>query len=246
MPTTAARRRCRLHITDMQAALGQVDRSSGYVIHMQGDSSRVCRDSEGEPTLASLTLPVLAAAPQTQLSPTRGISARGVRLPTHRIGVGRRIIAKAPAANFIAGTVVNLGKTPCNNFSCAGPSPPTTARVVDGPRVPGERGAGARAPRGASIVRGRDGHEHEDLREIDRSGRRCAVCRSGRNWRKLEVVRRDGAEPVGDVRGCRGRYGDHASRARNAGARARGPIGPRRRRVRKRSRARGVQGVQGA
>jgi hypothetical protein len=47
----------------------------------------------------------------------------------------------------------------------------------------------------------------EDLAEIDRSGRRCAVCRSGRNWRRLEVVRPDGAQPVVMCAACRARYG---------------------------------------
>ncbi|HEY4825802.1 MAG TPA: hypothetical protein VIH85_03505 [Solirubrobacteraceae bacterium] len=47
----------------------------------------------------------------------------------------------------------------------------------------------------------------EDLTEIERSGRRCAVCRTGRNWRKLEVVRPDGAEPVVMCAACRTRYG---------------------------------------
>jgi len=47
----------------------------------------------------------------------------------------------------------------------------------------------------------------EDLTEIDRSGRRCAVCRSGRNWRRLEVVRPDGGQPVVMCAACRARYG---------------------------------------
>lgn len=47
----------------------------------------------------------------------------------------------------------------------------------------------------------------EDLTEIDRGGRRCALCRRGRHWRKLEVVRPDGAEPVVMCAACRARYG---------------------------------------
>jgi hypothetical protein len=47
----------------------------------------------------------------------------------------------------------------------------------------------------------------ENLTEIERAGRRCAVCRSGRNWRRLEVVRPDGAEPVVMCAACRTRYG---------------------------------------
>jgi hypothetical protein len=48
----------------------------------------------------------------------------------------------------------------------------------------------------------------EDLAEIDRNGRRCAVCRSGRHWRRLEVVRPEGAEPVVMCAACRARYGN--------------------------------------
>jgi len=58
-----------------------------------------------------------------------------------------------------------------------------------------------------SIVRWVTAMSAEDLSEIDRSGRRCAVCRSGRRWRKLEVVRPDGAEPVVMCAACRARYG---------------------------------------
>ena len=47
----------------------------------------------------------------------------------------------------------------------------------------------------------------EDVTEIDRARRRCAVCRSGRHWRQLEVVRPDGAQPVVMCAACRARYG---------------------------------------
>jgi hypothetical protein len=47
----------------------------------------------------------------------------------------------------------------------------------------------------------------EDLAEIERGGRRCSVCRSGRHWRRLEVVRSGGAEPVVMCGACRARYG---------------------------------------
>jgi hypothetical protein len=46
-----------------------------------------------------------------------------------------------------------------------------------------------------------------DLTEIDRAGRRCAVCRSGRRWRELEVVVPEGHEPVVMCAACRARYG---------------------------------------
>jgi hypothetical protein len=45
----------------------------------------------------------------------------------------------------------------------------------------------------------------EDLTEIERAGRRCAVCHSGRKWRRLEVVRADGREPVVLCASCRAR-----------------------------------------
>jgi hypothetical protein len=49
---------------------------------------------------------------------------------------------------------------------------------------------------------------HEDLTEIERAGRRCAVCRTGRRWRQFEVVRPAGREPVVMCPSCRARYGD--------------------------------------
>lgn len=62
-------------------------------------------------------------------------------------------------------------------------------------------------PREPSIVGGVTAISVEDLEEIDRGGRRCAVCRSGRHWRRLEVARADGAEPVVMCAACRARYG---------------------------------------
>jgi len=47
----------------------------------------------------------------------------------------------------------------------------------------------------------------EDVTEIERAGRRCAVCHSGRRWRELEVVRAEGKEPVVMCAACRSRYG---------------------------------------
>jgi hypothetical protein len=48
----------------------------------------------------------------------------------------------------------------------------------------------------------------EDRTEIARAGRRCSVCRSGRGWRKLEVLRRAVGEPVVLCASCRARVGD--------------------------------------
>lgn len=48
----------------------------------------------------------------------------------------------------------------------------------------------------------------EDLTEIERAGRRCEVCRSGRHWRQLEVVRPEAGQPVVLCRACRIRYGN--------------------------------------
>jgi len=55
---------------------------------------------------------------------------------------------------------------------------------------------------------------NEDLSEIERAGRRCAVCRSGRGWRRFEVVRIAGRDPVVLCGGCRARLGDEPSIAR--------------------------------
>jgi hypothetical protein len=63
-------------------------------------------------------------------------------------------------------------------------------------------------PRGRSIVEWVRSVNAEHRIEIDRAGRRCAVCRSGRYWRQLEVVRPEGGEPVVVCAACRGRYGD--------------------------------------
>ena len=47
-----------------------------------------------------------------------------------------------------------------------------------------------------------------DLIEMERAGRRCGVCRSGRGWRRFEVVRPPGREPVVVCGSCRARFGD--------------------------------------
>jgi hypothetical protein len=48
----------------------------------------------------------------------------------------------------------------------------------------------------------------DDLTEIERAGRRCSVCHSGRGWRRFEVVRPADREPVVLCAGCRARFGD--------------------------------------
>lgn len=47
----------------------------------------------------------------------------------------------------------------------------------------------------------------EDLNEIERAGRRCQICRSGRGWRRFQVVRPAGREPVVLCGSCRARFG---------------------------------------
>jgi hypothetical protein len=49
---------------------------------------------------------------------------------------------------------------------------------------------------------------NEDLSEIERAGRRCGVCRSGRGWRRFEIVRPSGGDPVVLCGSCRHRFGD--------------------------------------
>jgi hypothetical protein len=46
----------------------------------------------------------------------------------------------------------------------------------------------------------------EDLTVIERAGRRCAICRTGRHWRRFEVVRPEGREPVVLCAACRPRF----------------------------------------
>src|SRR5436309_13499646 len=48
----------------------------------------------------------------------------------------------------------------------------------------------------------------EDLVEIERAGRHCAVCRSGRNWRRFKVVRPSDGDPIVMCAACHARYGD--------------------------------------
>ena len=48
---------------------------------------------------------------------------------------------------------------------------------------------------------------NEDLIEVERNGRRCGVCRSGRRWRGFEVIREEGRVPVVMCPACRARHG---------------------------------------
>jgi hypothetical protein len=48
----------------------------------------------------------------------------------------------------------------------------------------------------------------EDLIEIERAGRHCAVCRSGRHWRRFKVVRPGGGRPVVMCAACKARHRD--------------------------------------
>jgi hypothetical protein len=48
----------------------------------------------------------------------------------------------------------------------------------------------------------------EDLTEIERAGRRCDVCHSGRGWRRFEIVRPAARDPVVLCGSCRARFGD--------------------------------------
>lgn len=48
----------------------------------------------------------------------------------------------------------------------------------------------------------------EDLTEIERAGRRCAVCQSGRGWRRFQIVRPPEREPVVLCGSCHARFGE--------------------------------------
>ena len=58
----------------------------------------------------------------------------------------------------------------------------------------------------------------DDVTEIERAGRRCTACRSGRRWREFAVFRPEGGQPVVMCAACLARYGD-APPARPARAR---------------------------
>ena len=60
----------------------------------------------------------------------------------------------------------------------------------------------------------------QDPIEIENAGRRCGVCRSGRGWRRFEVVRPAEREPVILCGGCRARFGDDPPVGRKPAARS--------------------------
>jgi hypothetical protein len=61
----------------------------------------------------------------------------------------------------------------------------------------------------------------EDLIEIERAGRRCAMCHTGRRWRQFSVIRVEGQEPVVMCPACTARY----AAAPPAAASSAGPAG---------------------
>lgn len=52
------------------------------------------------------------------------------------------------------------------------------------------------------------GPSPDDLVEIERGGRRCGVCQSGRRWREFSVVRPEGGGVVVMCPACRARFGE--------------------------------------
>ena len=56
----------------------------------------------------------------------------------------------------------------------------------------------------------------EDITEIDRAGRRCEVCGTGRGWRRFEVIRPEERDPVVLCGACRARFGDDPPVGRKA------------------------------
>ena len=81
--------------------------------------------------------------------------------------------------------------------------------VRDSSRVAAERLAPRmQIPRSTFYGEGRTPLSNEELTEIENAGRRCAVCRSGRGWRRFEVVRPAEGEPIVLCGSCRARFGD--------------------------------------
>ena len=56
----------------------------------------------------------------------------------------------------------------------------------------------------------------EDVPEIERAGRRCEVCGTGRGWRRFEVIRPEERAPVVLCGACRTRFGDDPPVGRKA------------------------------
>jgi hypothetical protein len=52
----------------------------------------------------------------------------------------------------------------------------------------------------------------EDLTVIEQAGRRCSGCHTGRKWRRLEVLRPEGREPLVSCPACRQRLTEMASK----------------------------------
>jgi hypothetical protein len=55
---------------------------------------------------------------------------------------------------------------------------------------------------------GRQPMNTEDLTEIERAGRRCEVCHSGRHWRQFEIARPTDRQPVVLCPSCKARFGE--------------------------------------
>jgi hypothetical protein len=60
----------------------------------------------------------------------------------------------------------------------------------------------------------------EDLTIIEKAGRRCSGCHTGRHWRRLEVLRPEGRDPLVTCRACRPRLTAAAASAAAAAAAA--------------------------
>jgi hypothetical protein len=52
----------------------------------------------------------------------------------------------------------------------------------------------------------------EDLTVIEQAGRRCSGCQTGRKWRRLEVLRPEGREPLVSCPACRQRLTEMVSK----------------------------------
>jgi hypothetical protein len=60
----------------------------------------------------------------------------------------------------------------------------------------------------------------EDVTEIERAGRRCEVCHTGRHWRSFEIVRPADRVAVVMCPSCHARFGDDPPVGRNSQAKA--------------------------